>query len=110
MSRGGSEKGAEADWGSAEKRGESIVILNRKYSGIKPKTESKSGSNQMYDVPKMVHKNGCGRGHKKRLQLVRIKDLISTVTASGAIFLLWGRKSLRGVTDPGAPYHRTGFR
>lgn len=68
MSRGGSEKGAEAGRGSSEKRGESIVILNQKYSGIKPKTASKSGSNQMYDVPKMVHKNGYVRGHKKMLQ------------------------------------------
>ena len=85
MSRGGSEKGSEVGRGNTEKRGESIVILNRKYSGIKLK-----------------------RGHKKRLQLARIKDLISTVTASGAIFLLCGRKSLRGVTDC-APYHRTGF-
>lgn len=67
MSRGGSEKGAEAGRGSTEKRGESIVILNRKYSCIKPKTASKSDSNQMYDVPKMVHKNGGIRGHKKRL-------------------------------------------
>lgn len=58
MSRGGSKKGAEAGGGSAEKRGESIVILNRKYSSIKPKTASKSGSNQMYDVPKRGHKKG----------------------------------------------------
>lgn len=65
MSRGGSEKGAEAGRGSAEKRGESIVILNQKYSSIKPKAASKSGSNQMCDVPKMVHKNGGVRGHKK---------------------------------------------
>ena len=65
MSRGGGKKGAEAGRGRAEKRGESIVILNRKYSGIKPKTVSKSGSNQMYDVPKIVHKNGGVRGHKK---------------------------------------------
>lgn len=35
---------AEAGWGSAEKRGESIVILNRKYSGIKPKRGHKKGS------------------------------------------------------------------
>ena len=100
MSRGGSEKGSEVGRGNTEKRGESIVILNRKYSGIKQK--------KRVDVPKMVHKNGGVRGHKKRLQLARIKDLISTVTASGAIFLLCGRKSLRGVTDC-APYHRTGF-
>ena len=44
MSRGGSEKGAEAGRGSAEKRGESIVILNRKYSGIKLKRGHKKGS------------------------------------------------------------------
>ena len=37
MSRGGGKKGAEAGRGRAEKRGESIVILNRKYSGIKQK-------------------------------------------------------------------------
>ena len=59
MSRGGSEKGSEAGRGNTEKRGESIVILNRKYSSIKPKTVSKSGSNQMCDVPKMGHKNGA---------------------------------------------------
>lgn len=52
MSRGGGKKGAEAGWGSAEKRGESIVILNQKYSGIKPK-----------------------RGHKKKLQLARVRLL-----------------------------------
>lgn len=44
MSRGGGKKGAEAGWGSVEKRGESIVILNRKYSGIKPKRGHKKGS------------------------------------------------------------------
>lgn len=37
MSRGGGKKGSEAGRGSAEKRGESIVILNQKYSGIKQK-------------------------------------------------------------------------
>lgn len=68
MSRGGREKGSEAGRGSAEKRGESIVILNQKYSGIKPKTASKSGSNQMCDVPKTVHKNEGARGYKKMLQ------------------------------------------
>lgn len=65
MSRGGSEKGAEGGRGIAEKRGESIVILNQKYSGIKPKTASKTDSNQVCDVPKTVHKNGYVRGHKK---------------------------------------------
>ena len=44
MSRGGGKKGSEAGRGSAEKRGESIVILNRKYSGIKPKRGHKKGS------------------------------------------------------------------
>lgn len=44
MSRGGGKKGAEAGQGSAEKRGESIVILNQKYSGIKPKRGHKKGS------------------------------------------------------------------
>ena len=47
---------AEVGRGDTEKRGESIVILNQKYSSIKPKTASKSGSNQICDVPKMGHK------------------------------------------------------
>ena len=65
MSRGGGKKGAKAERGNTEKRGESIVILNRKYSGIKPKTVSESGSNQMCDVPKT--------GHKKEAEKMGIK-------------------------------------
>lgn len=37
MSRGGAKNGQKEEREGAEKRGESIVILNRKYSGIKQK-------------------------------------------------------------------------